>query len=363
MVNPRVTVLMPVYNAERFLIEAVDSILNQSFKHFELLIIDDGSTDNSVMIIESYKDPRIRLVRNGRNLGISPTLNKGIALASCELIARMDADDISHPHRLQKQYGYMKRNPDCALLSTWARVISEDKKFIRLERYRSNFYYYNLTFECWMYHPTIMFRKPAVEQAGMYSMPYSEDYDLFWKMSTRFLIGNLTEPLLDYRLSSTSLNTVLKKTEYEIANEQNVLRNIRYYMGDDFQISHASLECLRHNFKPVVNQYNLRTVMATLSTLDAITEKILQKENVNRDARSIRRARYFKRKFILNELGTSLPLLQSIDLLVRTQAWIVLFTLIKNFLRGQLKRKIQTILIDNSDTRFKTISSQGAKNS
>ena len=132
MVGPRVTVLMPVYNAERFLREAIDSILGQSFKHFEFLIIDDGSTDASADIIASYRDSRIRFVRNRTNLGITPTLNKGIALASCELIARMDADDISHPQRLQKQFGYMKRNPECALLSSWARVISEDGKFIRL---------------------------------------------------------------------------------------------------------------------------------------------------------------------------------------------------------------------------------------
>jgi glycosyltransferase involved in cell wall biosynthesis len=363
MVGPRVTVLMPVYNAERFLIEAIDSILHQSFRHFEFLIIDDGSTDNSVAIIESYKDPRIRFVRNEKNLGITPTLNKGVGLASCELVARMDADDISHPQRLQKQFGYMKRNPECALLSTWARVVSEDKKFIRLERYRSNFYYYNLTFECWMYHPTIMFRKSAVEQVGMYSMPYSEDYDLFWKISTRFLIANLTEPLVDYRISSTSLNTVLKKTEYDIANEQNVLRNIRYYMGEDFQVSHASLECLRHNFQPIVKNYSLQTVMESLSMLDAITEKILRKENINRDARSIRRARYFKRKFILKQLGKTLPLLPGIELLVRTHAWITLFTLIKNFLKWQLKQKIKIFTSQSSGTKFKTISSQGAKNS
>src|SRR3989337_3683374 len=198
MVGPRVTILMPVYNAERFLREAIDSILDQSFKPFEFLIIDDGSTDRSAEIIESYRDPRIRFVRNAKNLGITPTLNRGIEMASCDLIARMDADDISHPQRLQKQFAFMKRNPECALLSTWARVISEDNKFIRLERYRTNFYYYNLTFECWMYHPTIVFRKHAVEQIGMYAMPYSEDYDLFWRMSTRFRIANLPEALVDY---------------------------------------------------------------------------------------------------------------------------------------------------------------------
>jgi hypothetical protein len=248
----------------------------------------------------------------------------------------MDADDISHPQRLQKQFGYMKRNPKCALLSTWARVISEDKEVIRLERYRDNFYYYNLTFECWMYHPTIMFRKSAVEVVGKYRMTYSEDYDLFWRLSTRFPIANLSEPLVDYRISSSSLNAVLKKSEYERANEQNVLRNIRYYMGEDFQISHTSLECLRHNFRPMMAHYDLSTVLETLATLDAITEKIKQRENVNRDAHAIERARYFKRKFILTELSNALPLRQAMELLIRTRAWVALFNLVNGFLKWHL---------------------------
>jgi hypothetical protein len=275
----------------------------------------------------------------------------------------MDADDISHPQRLQKQFGYMKRNPGCALLSTWARVITEDKKFIRLERYRSNFYYYNLTFECWMYHPTIMFLKSAVEELGMYSKSYSEDYDLFWRVSKRFRIANLPEALVDYRISSTSLNSVLSKREYEVANKRNVLRNIRYYMGDDFQISHTALECLRHNFKPIVAHYDLSSVLETLTTLDAVTERILQKENANRDVRSIRRARYFKRKFILTELSKALPLIQSVELLVRTQAWTTLFIIIRNFMKWYLKQKVVIFRSYSSGGRFKIFSSEPAKNS
>lgn len=357
------TILMPVYNGERFLREAIDSILAQSFRPFEFLIIDDGSTDRSAEIIELYRDPRIRFVRNPENLGITPTLNRGIEMASCDLIARMDADDISHPQRLQKQFAYMKRNPECALVSTWARVISEDNKFIRLERYRSNFYYYNLTFECWMYHPTIMFRKHAVEQIGMYAMPYSEDYDLFWRMSIQFKIANIGEPLVDYRISSASLNTVLKKTEYEIANEQNVRRNIRYYMGSDYVVPHASLECLRHNFQPLLRDYSMQTVMQSLEILEEITDRILQKENVNRDVRSIRRARYFKRKFIVTEIAKALPIMQSVELLIRTGAWTSLVMILKNFTKGYIKQVVKIFRSYTSASRFKIFSSQAIKNS
>ncbi|MBA3284207.1 MAG: glycosyltransferase family 2 protein, partial [Nitrosopumilus sp.] len=101
---PKVTVLMPVYNASAYLHDAIQSILNQTFQDFEFLIIDDGSSDNSEIIIKGYKDKRIRFIKNEQNIGISATLNKGIELASCELIARMDADDVSYPKRLEKQY-------------------------------------------------------------------------------------------------------------------------------------------------------------------------------------------------------------------------------------------------------------------
>jgi glycosyltransferase involved in cell wall biosynthesis len=338
MRTPRITVLMPVYNAERFLKEAIHSILNQTYRNFELLIIDDGSTDRSAEIIRSYTDPRIRFVQNEKNLGISETLNRGIDLSSTDLIARMDADDISYPKRLQKQYEYMIVHSDCALLSTWCKEITEDKRFIRLERYKTRFYYYNLTFECWMYHPTIMFRKSMIEQVGKYSMPYSEDYDLFWKVSTQFKISNLMEPLLDYRISSNSLNTVLKKKEYQIAGEQNVLRNIRYYMGENFHISKTHFECLRHNFQPIVEQKDVDSVLECLEILDLITEKILEKDSINCDRESVKGARYFKRRFIIAEIAKKLPVSKAVELLVKTQTWMVLYRLCVNALSWRLKR-------------------------
>src|SRR6476469_4762791 len=181
--KPLITVLMPVYNAERFLREAIDSILQQTLSYFEFLIIDDGSTDNSVAIIKSYGDARISFIQNEKNLGISATLNRGLELASCELIARMDADDISYPERLQKQYDFFETNKDVALLSTWAREVSETGELVYTARWRPPFFYYNLTFECWIYHPTVMYRRSAVLDVGAYSPPYSEDYALWWYLS------------------------------------------------------------------------------------------------------------------------------------------------------------------------------------
>jgi glycosyltransferase involved in cell wall biosynthesis len=338
MKTPRITVLMPVYNAERFLREAIESILSQSYRNFEFLVIDDGSTDHSVEIVKSYSDPRIRFIQNEQNLGVSATLNKGIDLAKTDLIARMDADDISYPKRLQKQYEYMLVHPDCALLSTWCRVVTEDRQFIRLEHYRTKFYYYNLTFECVIYHPTIMFRKSMIEAVGKYSMPYSEDFDLFWRTSTYYKISNLMEPLLDYRRSPTSLNSVLRKREYDSANERNVVRNIRYYMGENFRISKMHLEILRHNFQPILSNYNLESVIECLDILDAITERILSKNNPNWDANAIKGARFFKRQFIITEIAKKLPRAKAFELLLKTQTWLGIYTIGMKSLSWRLKR-------------------------
>ena len=121
-----ITVLMPVYNASLFLREAIESILNQTYKNFEFIIINDGSTDSSLQIIESFKDPRIKLVNNERNLGIIKTRNKGLQLAKGKYIANMDADDISLPTRLEKQFTFLEKNPDVAVIASKLVLINQN---------------------------------------------------------------------------------------------------------------------------------------------------------------------------------------------------------------------------------------------
>ncbi len=292
------TVLMPVYNSERFLASAIDSILNQIFTDFEFLIIDDCSTDNSVNIIRSYTDSRIRFYRNETNLGISPTLNKGIELASTELIARMDSDDISYPERLQKQYDFILANPDGALYSCWVRVIDQENQFVRQDNF-NNDYYYNLTFICWIYHPTIIFKKKAIQEVGMYTVPYAEDFELFWQLSRKYKIYNLPEVLLDYRVTDQSLHQVLKKKEYEEAQKKQLLRNFQYYAGKDYTIPENYIDCLQHNFQPLLAEQSVGKVIACIRELEFLTRQILTKENVNRDPDAIKTAAFFKRRFIV----------------------------------------------------------------
>jgi glycosyltransferase involved in cell wall biosynthesis len=318
-----------VYNAEVYLREAIDSILQQTFTDFEFLIVDDASTDNSISIIQSYNDPRIRLIRNEQNSGISATLNRGIEAARCELIARMDADDISYPERLEKQYRFFQQHPDCALLSTWVREITPDGEPVRTERWRRPFYYYNLTFECWIYHPTVMYKRSAVLDVNAYSTPYSEDYDLWWQMSRKYKMDTLTEVLLDYRLTAASLYRLTRKKEYEEAQYNQIVRNLQYYTGPQFPLSVAEVECYRHNFIPLLKKGHISALVAALRKLDRINACILEKENINRDPAAVAEAAHEKKKFIIRMLAAQLSKPKKLLFLARLGQWHRMYTALR----------------------------------
>ncbi len=124
-IKPSISVILPVYNADRYLRAAIQSILDQTLSNFELIIINDGSIDNSKAIVESFIDPRIIFIENPKNLGLIATLNKGLTLAKSNLVARMDADDIAFPERLQIQFDFLTQHPEVTLVGTWSDIINE----------------------------------------------------------------------------------------------------------------------------------------------------------------------------------------------------------------------------------------------
>jgi glycosyltransferase involved in cell wall biosynthesis len=222
---PKITVLMPVYNAAEYIRETIDSVLSQSFTDFEFLIINDGSTDESEEIIKSYSDPRIRLVNNEKNMRLIATLNRGIELAEGEYIARMDADDICLPTRLEKQFKVMEANKDIALCGTGIKMMG--KKFFQPlvisnpNTIRNVMRAFNVFF-----HPTVMFRTSIlIENDYRYDPNYlhAEDYQLFQLMSEKFKLTNIDEPLLLYRLSPGGIsrvhNTEQQTMTYKITTE------------------------------------------------------------------------------------------------------------------------------------------------
>lgn len=303
-----ITVLMPVYNAANFVGEAIESILSQSHRDFEFLILDDGSTDHTLSVIRSFQDPRIRLVVHERNLGLQESLNEGIRLASYDLIARMDADDISHPWRLEKQLAYMAAHPDCAMVDSWVKIMDAEKRFIRLEGMQSRFVYYTLTFECCIYHSAVMYRRNAVQSVGGYRLPYGEDYDLFWQLSRIYRIHTLEEPLLWYRVHGENLNTVTKKAEYEVYSWRLWQRNIAYYTGDKDEVPASWIHGYTYHFMPMIQEGNLNTIFRCIAYLDKISKRILSVENPNRNLDDIRYISAFKRRYIIQELAARLPL-------------------------------------------------------
>lgn len=219
---PLVSVLLPAYNCESFIAEAVQSILTQTFQDFELLIIDDGSTDATSSILSSFNDPRIRLLPNDRNLGLIATLNRGLILASGQYVARMDADDIAAPERLSKQVIYLDTHPNVHVVGTMVDLIDEQGVIfgggLRYPTEPEEIRNYLLR-ECCLIHPSTTFRKETVIAAGGYatSARYAEDYDLWLRLSDHHKIANLPDTLLSYRMHKKQVSVKNIKIQHDIA--------------------------------------------------------------------------------------------------------------------------------------------------
>ncbi|MDJ0619011.1 MAG: glycosyltransferase [Calothrix sp. MO_192.B10] len=206
----KVTVLMAIYNGQDYLREAVDSILAQTFQDFEFLIINDGSTDSTREIICSYHDPRIRLIHNEHNLGLTRSLNKGWELAKGEFIARQDADDISEPERLAKQVAFLETHSEVALVGTWFKNIDPQGSLIGEYDLPcdSTEIRWEILFYSPFVHSAVMFRKDIIsEQIGLYNeaFSYAQDYDLWWRISRRFKVANIKDYLIKLRVNPSSM--------------------------------------------------------------------------------------------------------------------------------------------------------------
>lgn len=203
---PLISVLMPAYNARRYLREAVDSILAQSFGDYEFIIIDDGSTDDTLAILKRYaaKDRRIR-IQSGPNEGVSASLNKALALARGEFVARMDADDVSLPTRFEKQVRFLQQRPDYVLVGSRCMLIDPDgfpiceKTDIAFEHEEIDSLLLRMSWP--LVHPAVMMRTDALRKVGGYDTKYrtNQDHDLFLRLAEVGRLANLPEVLLNYR--------------------------------------------------------------------------------------------------------------------------------------------------------------------
>lgn len=221
MITPEISLIMPVYNAKEDELKlAIESILDQTFKNYEFIIINDGSTNNSEDVILSYKDPHIKYVKNTKNLKLIRTLNKGLDLAQGRYIARLDCDDLCQETRFEKQFKYLEENTKVGLLGTFITLIptgvkqaliTDPKELKIILRYCNN---------C-LAHSSVMFRKSIIDEHklryGEYCL-YAEDYKLWTEMSLFCEITNLPEYLVSYRLSKDGICALHYKEQYKMTN-------------------------------------------------------------------------------------------------------------------------------------------------
>lgn len=226
--NVLVTVIMPVFNAERYLSLAIESVLNQTYKNFIFIIINDGSSDRSEEIILDYNDSRICYIKNERNIGIVGTLNKGLALAKTKYIARMDADDICEKERLEKQVLIMEEDDGLALLGTQAILIDEvgaqvgqlnppeDGRKIKTALLFSNVFI----------HSSVMIRNSVLKENNLkydYTHKAVEDYGLWMKIGRDYPVRIIPQKLMKYRINSEGIMANANKNQIDLVKNRAVI--------------------------------------------------------------------------------------------------------------------------------------------
>lgn len=220
-----VSVILPVYNAEKFLHDSLNSVINQSYSNLEIIVIDDGSTDNSLSIIKGFNDKRIKIISR-ENKGLIYSLNEGLNIAKGNYIARMDADDIARSDRIETQLKFLLKNKGVSVVGSYANLIDENGVNIGIKKKPS----YDLIIKTICFfgspfiHPTVMFNKLLIQEQLYYSNEFihAEDYELWSRLVVceKFKFFNIKDTLLDYRIVATSVSrkyeTQQKKSHQDI---------------------------------------------------------------------------------------------------------------------------------------------------
>lgn len=230
-----ISVVMSVYNSEKYLAEAIDSILNQTYTNFEFIIINDGSTDNSLAIIQAYmlEDSRIVLISR-ENRGLPYSLNEGVSIAKGEYIARMDADDISLPSRLEEQIDFMQKN-NIDVCGSSIQVFGENiRNKIKIYPTSNNEIKFVLILMSPFAHPTVIMKHTIFDKVKYNNFKTAQDYDLWTQVALQgYKMANLDKVLLKYRSHSEQITVtkiqILQKLSYEISNKYIAKSEFRYY--------------------------------------------------------------------------------------------------------------------------------------
>ncbi len=226
---PIISIIMPVYNSSQYIREAIDSIRQQTFADFELIVVDDGSIDNSVSIVNSYDDKRIRLLLNEHDF--IGSLNLGVLEARGKYIARMDADDVMLADRLQKQVDYMEQHPEIHICGSWTEVFGAEEGIIRTATYHEEIVSTMLLHNA-MIHPSVMIRKSVLEN-NLYQTGYpcAEDYKLWTELASKgFRFANIPEVLLKYRRSANQVTQTRQEEMFQSTFKIQRMVTVKYIL-------------------------------------------------------------------------------------------------------------------------------------
>lgn len=255
-----ISVIMSVYNTEKYLLESVNSILNQEEVDFQLIIVNDGSTDNSINILSQIeqRDERV-LVINQDNRGLAVSLNTAINISTGEYIARMDADDIADSKRLLKQLNFLKENRNTGIVGSYVHVFGDGKTRVWKYPLNNNECDVALLFFNPLAHPAVMFRRSVVDDIGLYdlSFEYDQDYELWARASGSHGISNIPDILLKYRIHNNQMGSVFSKTE-RVESQKRTQYHLLKGMGlnptkDDMEVHLFLSNAYRLEFEMVIN--------------------------------------------------------------------------------------------------------------
>lgn len=268
---------MPVYNADRYVKLAINSILNQSYTNLELIIIEDGSSDDSLQIIESIVDDRIRLIKNGTNRGQIYTRNLGLDIANGDYVTMFDADDIAYADKFEKQIRFLEKNEHISMLGTWARFI--DKNGNRLKggwklRARPDKIPSIMLFKNYFLQSTVVYRKECIKNFSFKKgFEIAEDYMIWLEIIERFKSWNLQEYLVDYRIHESSV--INSHPIEKLQMDQEIFKWQFEKLGIEFTENELQLHLLIRNDEPIKSYSTLKQIESWLLKIEDKNNEVL----------------------------------------------------------------------------------------
>ena len=256
---PKVSVIMSTFNSkEEHLRSSIESILNQSYKDIELIIVNDGSQFKDIEIIKSYDDNRIVLINNEKNIGLAASLNKAIKMSRGEYIARMDSDDVSLKRRIEKQVKFMEKNPHIDIVGTYARFFGDSKKVSLTPLINMREIYIMLLMETTLLHPTVMIRKSFIEQNELlYNelFTYAQDFDMWARCSELGNIEIMPEILVYIRKHAKQISTEKKNLQKKFA------KKILKRQLDNFGVDYSDREFELHLMLSGLCEFDIEKIL------------------------------------------------------------------------------------------------------